>query len=142
MKSFWKEFLLRGLICAGGGPVVLGILYYILGATGTVDALTPKEVCIGILTITMLAFIAAGMTAIYQTERLPLPNKILIHGGSLYIAYLLTYLLNGWLERSATPIFVFSVIFVLSFLTIWAIIYSITKRNTEKLNEMLKKPVK
>ena len=139
MKKFWKEFLFRGLISAAGGPVVLAIIYGILGATGAAESLSPREVCMGILSITLLAFIAAGMTAIYQMEQLPLPIMILLHGGSLYIAYILTYLLNGWLERSATPILVFSVIFVLSFLTIWAIIYSITKRNTEKLNEMLKK---
>ena len=139
MKSFWKEFLLRGLICAGGGPVVLGILYYILDATGTVDALTPKEVCIGILTITMLAFIAAGMTAIYQTERLPLPNKILIHGGSLYIAYLLTYLLNGWLEGQPKYIILFTGIFLLGYALIWLIIYIVEKTKAEKLNKLLKK---
>ena len=139
MKSFWKEFLLRGLICAGGGPVVLGILYYISGATGTVDALTPKEVCIGILTITMLAFIAAGMTAIYQTERLPLPNKILIHGGSLYIAYLLTYLLNGWLEGQPKYIILFTGIFLVGYALIWLIIYIVEKTKAEKLNKLLKK---
>ena len=139
MKSFWKEFLLRGQICAGGGPVVLGILYYILGATGTVDALTPKEVCISILTITMLAFIAAGMTAIYQTERLPLPNKILIHGGSLYIAYLLTYLLNGWLEGQPKYIILFTGIFLVGYALIWLIIYIVEKTKAEKLNKLLKK---
>ena len=33
MKKFWKEFLLRGLVAAAGGPVVLAIIYGILGAT-------------------------------------------------------------------------------------------------------------
>jgi hypothetical protein len=139
MKKFLKEFLLRGLICAAGGPVVLAIIYGILGATGTVDALTPKEVCIGILTITMLAFIAAGMTAIYQTERLPLPNKILIHGGSLYIAYLLTYLLNGWLEGQPKYIILFTGIFLVGYALIWLIIYIVEKTKAEKLNKLLKK---
>ena len=53
MKRFWKDFLLRGLICASGGPVVLAIIYGILGATGTVETFSPREVCLGILTITM-----------------------------------------------------------------------------------------
>ena len=75
MKPFLKGFLLRGLICAGGGPLVLAIIYGILGATGTVEAFTPREVCMGILTIMLLAFIAAGMTAIYQLEQLPLPGQ-------------------------------------------------------------------
>ena len=90
MKKFWKEFLLRGMLCAGGGPVVLAIIYGILGATDTVEYFSPQEVCTGILTITLLAFIAAGMTANYQMEQLPLPPMILLHGGALNIAYILT----------------------------------------------------
>ena len=44
MKKFWKEFLLRGMLCAGFGPVILAIIYGILGGTGEVVALAPKEV--------------------------------------------------------------------------------------------------
>jgi hypothetical protein len=62
---------------------------------------------------------------------------ILVHGGVLYASYLATYLLNGWLEWGTTPILVFTGIFVLCYLAIWAIIYSITRRNTARLNEML-----
>ena len=138
MKKFWKEFLLRGLICASGGPVVLATIYGILGATGTVQAFSPKEVCLGIFTITMLAFIAAGMTAIYQMEQLPLPIMILLHGGALYIAYILTYLLNGWLQKSLVPILIFTGIFVAGYSLIWFIIYRIEKAKAEKLNKLLK----
>ena len=138
MKNFWKEFLLRGLICAAGGPIVLAILYGILGTTGAVEFFTPREVCTGILTITLLAFIAAGMTAIYQVEQLPLPIMILLHGGGLYIAYILTYLINGWLQGSLVPILVFSGIFVVSYALIWLIIYCIEKSKADKLNKLLK----
>ena len=83
MKKFWKEFLLRGLICSSGGPIVLAIICGILGATGVVETFSAREVCLGIVTITLLAFIAAGMTAIYQQEQLPLPIMLLLHGGAL-----------------------------------------------------------
>lgn len=138
MKKFWKEFLFRGLICAGGGPIVLAIIYGILGATGEVNQLTPNEVCMGILTITLLAFIVAGMTAIYQMEQLPLPTMILFHGGALYLAYILTYLLNGWLINQLTPILIFTGIFVAGYALIWLIIYCVEKNKTEKLNKLLK----
>ena len=138
MKKFWKEFFLRGLICAGGGPVVLAIIYGILGATGAVDAFTPKEVCVGILSITVLAFVAAGMTAVYQMEQLPLPTMILLHGGGLYIAYILTYLINGWLLNQFRPILVFTGIFVAGYALIWLIIYLVEKAKAEKLNKKLK----
>ncbi len=138
MKQFWKEFLLRGMICASGGPIILAIIYGILGATGAVKFFTPKEVCLGILTITLLAFIAAGMTAVYQMEQLPLPIMILLHGGALYIAYILTYLINGWLQNSFVSILIFTGIFVAGYAFIWLIIYCVEKSKAEKLNKMLK----
>ncbi|MBQ6997672.1 MAG: DUF3021 domain-containing protein [Oscillospiraceae bacterium] len=139
MKKFWKEFLLRGLICAAGGPVMLAIIFGILGYTGTVESIPANEVCLGILTITLLAFIAAGMTAIYQMEQLPLPTMILIHGGALYIAYLLTYLINGWLLNQVMPILIFTGIFVVGYALIWSIIYLIERKKIQKLNKLLQK---
>ena len=139
MKKFVLEFLRRGLIAAGIGPIVLAIVYLILQQTATVEMLSVNRVCIGIFSITALAFIAGGMNAIYQVERLPLMTAILIHGCTLYIGYLGTYLLNDWLDFGIIPIIVFTAIFVVGYIVIWAIIYSIIKRNTAKLNEMLKK---
>ena len=139
MKTFWKEFLFRGLICASGGPIVLAIIYGILGATGTVTTVSAQEICVGFLTITLLAFIAAGMTAVYQLEQLPLPMMILLHGGALYLAYILTYLLNGWLLFDLTSILVFTAIFLVCYAIIWLIIYCVERSKAEKLNNILKK---
>jgi len=138
MKKFVLEFLRRGFVAAGIGPIILAILYLILQQTAAVETLSVNQVWIGIFSITALAFIAGGMNAIYQIERLPLMVAILIHGSVLYISYLGTYLLNDWLDWSIMPIVVFSAIFVVGYIVIWAIIYSIIKRNTNKLNEMLK----
>ena len=138
MKKFVLEFLRRGFVAAGIGPIVLTIVYMILQQTAAVETLSVNQVCIGIFSITALAFIAGGMNAIYQIERLPLMVAILIHGGILYISYLVTYLLNDWLDFGVMPIVVFTAIFVVGYIVIWAIIYSIIKRNTAKLNKMLK----
>ena len=137
MKQFYKEFLFRGLICASGGPLVLAIIYGILGATGAVTQLSPAEVCQGIISISLLAFIVAGMTAIYKIEHLPLPMAILLHGGALYLVYILTYLLNGWLLNQIVPILIFTGIFIIGYAAIWLVIYLVTKHNTEKLNKTL-----
>ena len=139
MKKFILEFFRRGFIAAGIGPIVLAIVYLILQHSADVNTLTVHEVCSGIFSLTTLAFIAGGMNAIYQVERMPLMTAILIHGGILYIGYLGTYLLNDWLDFGVIPIMVFTAIFVVGYIVIWAIIYSIIKRNTAKLNEMLKK---
>ena len=138
MKKFVLEFLRRGLIASGIGPIVLAIVYLILQKTNAVETLSVNQVFIGIFSITALGFIAGGMNAIYQIERLPLMVAILIHGGILYISYLVTYLLNDWLDFGALPIIVFSAVFVVGYIVIWAIIYSIIKRKTAKLNKMLK----
>ena len=139
MKKIVLDFLHRGLVACGFGPMVLAVFYLILKHTAAVETLTVNEVCIGIISLSALAFAAGGMNAIYQIERLPLMVAILIHGGVLYVSYLATYLLNNWLEWGVTPILVFSAVFVFGYLVIWAVIYSAIKKNTDQLNEMLKK---
>ena len=138
MKKNVLEFFRRGFVACGFGPIVLAILYLILQHQAAVETLTVNQVCLGIFSLSALAFIAGGMNVIYQIERIPLMIAILIHGSVLYVTYLGTYLLNDWLEWGAIPVLVFSGIFILGYLAIWAIIYSIIKKRTQKLNEILK----
>ena len=137
MKKFVLEFVRRGFIACGFGPLVLAIVYLVLQQESNLQTLSVNEVCLGIFSLSVLAFIAGGLNALYQMERLPLVAAILIHGGVLYVCYLTTYLLNDWLDRGTTPLLVFSGIFVLGYLIIWAIIYTITKNKTDKLNQAL-----
>ena len=137
MKRIVLEFGRRGLAACGLGPIVLAIIYLILQHKVNLETLTVNQVFLGIFSLSALAFIAGGMNVIYQIEQLPLMVAILIHGGVLYISYLGTYLINDWLDWGIIPILVFSGIFVLGYLVIWVIIYSIIKRNTEKLNKIL-----
>ena len=139
MKRFVLEFLRRGFIASGIGPIVLAIVYLFFKQSAVISILTVNQVCVGIFSLSALAFFAGGMNAIYQVERLPLMAAILIHGGALYVGYLGTYLINDWLDFGIIPIIVFSAIFVVGYIVIWAIIYSIIRRNTAKLNEILKK---
>ena len=137
MKQYIKEFFRRGQMACSLGPFVLVVLYLILQQHINLQILTVREVCLGILSLSALAFLAGGMNVIYSIEQLPLISAILIHGSVLYIGYLATYLVNGWLEWGTGPILVFSGIFVLGFLGIWAVIYFINKQNAEKLNKIL-----
>ena len=139
MRKFILDFLRRGSVASGLGPIILAIIYLILRQSVGLTTLTADQVCVGILSLTGLAFIAGGMNAVYQIERLPLMAAVSIHGGVLYISYLLTYLLNDWLEWGTAPILVFTAIFVLGYFIIWAVIYAIIKRRTAKLNDILKK---
>ena len=138
MKHIVKDFLMRGMVAAGFGPLALVVFYLITAHHAGLETISVSQVCTGILSLTSLAFIAGGMNVIYQIERLPLMAAITIHGAVLYISYLATYLVNGWLEQGSGPILVFTVIFIAGYLAIWAVIYCITKRRTERLNEILK----
>ena len=139
MKRFVLEFVRRGLIACGIGPIVLAIVYMSLKQFDAVDILTVNQVCMGIFSLSALAFIAGGMNVIYQVERLPLMMAILIHGGVLYIGYLGTYLLNDWLDLGLISFIVFTAIFIVGYIVIWAVIYSIIIQNTARINEILKK---
>ena len=142
MKGYLAEFLRRGLVACGLGPLVLAILYLILHRTAGLETLTVQQVCLGIFSLSALAFLAGGMNILYQIERLPLMVAISIHGVVLYASYLITYLLNDWLEWGFTPLLVFTGIFLFGYLAIWLVIYLVTKRNTEKLNRMLRQQQK
>ena len=138
MKHIVKDFLLRGMVAAGLGPLALVVFYLITAHHAGLETISVSQVVTGILSLTALAFIAGGMNVIYQIERLPLMAAITVHGAVLYGSYLATYLVNGWLEQGRRPILVFTVIFIAGYLAIWAVIYCITKRRTERINEILK----
>lgn len=137
MKKYVSEFIKRGLMAAVGGPVVLAIVYGILGATNTVTSLTPQSVCLGILTISLMAFVAAGITVVYTAEKLPLFWAALLHGMVLYADYILIYSLNGWLKSGLMPIVIFTVIFIAGYALIWGIIYFSTRRAARSLNKQI-----
>ena len=137
MKTYILGFVRRGVTACGLGPLVLAVLYLILQQRGLLQTLEVHQVCCGIFSLTVLAFIAGGMNVLYQIERLPLLLAILIHGSVLYISYLGTYLVNGWLARGIVPVLVFTGIFLLGYAVIWVIIYSVMKKNTDRLNAII-----
>ena len=137
MRKYVVEFLKRGMSFCFGGPLVLAIVYGILGLVGAVENFTVGEVVTGIFSSTLLAFIAAGVTVIYTIDKLSPFSAALIHGVVLYFDYILLYLFNGWLQSSLKPIMIFTICFVLGYLIIWAIVFVVTRKCTKKLNESL-----
>ena len=137
IKNHIREFIRRGLMACGFGPLVLCIYYLGLYHKGVVDTLSVPQICLEIFSLSLLAFIAGGMNFIYQIEQLPLMVAALIHGMVLYMGYLGVYLLNGWLKWGTTPILVFSGIFAGGYLAVWAVIYAVTKRRTRAVNTLL-----
>ena len=137
MKKYVKSFFVRGAMFAWGGPVIVAIVWACLKAAGVIDSLTVNEVVLGILTTTVMAFIAAGVSVVYQIENLPKAFAGLIQMSVLYIDYLGFYLLNGWIP--VNQIWMFTLIFVVGFAVIWLAIYLLTRHKVDRMNEMISK---
>lgn len=137
IKKYYKEFLFRGLCSFGFGPIVLAVIYGILGLCGEVDSVSWFEMCLGIISVSVLAFLAAGITVVYKIEELPLASAICLHGIVLYFLYATVYLLNGWLKNDRYVFLIFTIIFIIGYLFIWVIIDFFTRKSTKKLNEKL-----
>ena len=137
MKGNVKNFFIRGAMFAWGGPVILAIVWAALKAAGVVTEITVNEVVLGIITTTVMAFIAAGVSVVYQIENMPKAFARLIQMSVLYIDYLGFYLLNGWIPIN--KIWLFTLIFVAIFAVIWFSIYIPTKLKVKKMNQMLTK---
>lgn len=114
MKRFICDFVHRGLIVCGFGPIILAIVYLFIQANGTTPTLPVNEVILGILTSALLAFIAGSISAVYKIERLPLILAIFIHGSILYIDCVVIYLVNDWMKAEFTPLLVFTICFLLA----------------------------
>ena len=138
LKKYFKDFFLRGLVSMGFGPIVLSVVYGILGLCGVVDKLAVNEVVLGYLSITALAFLCGGMTVVYQIEEIGLSKAITLHGIALYIAYAVVYLSNNWLKDGLIPFVIFTIIFVVGYALVWIVIYLITKRGTDNINKKIK----
>ena len=121
-----------------GGPLIVAIVYSCIAASGNLTSLTPNEVCVAIVSSAVMVFVAAGITAIYTVENMPLIKAVLLHGVILYIDYLAIYLLNSWLPMKLSTIVIFTAIFVVGYAIIWLCIYMGTRKHTEKINRQIK----
>ena len=137
MKKHIKTFIMNGLFACGLGPTVFAIVYAILNAFGVVSEMSVSEMVTGIISVTVLAFIAGGISMIYKIERMPITLAVFIHAGVLYLDYIVIYLINGWLKDGVIPFIVFTSCFFVGFALVWLIIYLTTKKSTDEVNSML-----
>jgi len=135
MKKFVIEFVKRGLFFAWGGPAIMCIVWACIRKFEGIETITTKEAIMAVVSTMLIAFLAAGITAIYQMEQLPAVISAIIHMAVLYVAYLSMYLINGWMPTKG--IGVFSIIFFGCFAVIWIIVYLCVKRSVKKMNEKM-----
>lgn len=137
MNKYFKEFLFRGMIFGGFGPIILGIVYYILSKTLNNFSLNGSEVLLGIISTYLLAFVQAGVTVFNQIEHWSVPKSLLCHFGSLYIVYVFCYIVNSWIPFEWGIVGLFTAIFVVLYFIIWFTVYFIAKATGKKLNSVL-----
>ena len=136
MKKYVIEFFRRALIFGGLGPIVLGIILYIISKTTDIT-FSGEEVLLGIISTYLLAFIQAG-TSVFQTiENWSVAKSSAIHLFTLYFAYLGCYLVNSWIPFDWSFVLIFTIIFVAMYFVIWFIVYIIIKTTTKQLNSKL-----
>ncbi len=137
MNKYVKEFLYRGLVFGGFGPIVLAIIYFILSKTVEDFALTGSELLLGTVSIYFLAFIQAGATVFNQIEDWPVTKSLLFHFGALYIAYTVCYIINSWIPFEPLVLVVFTAVFVAIYFAVWITVVLSVKAFTKKANKKL-----
>ena len=137
MMKHVKGFLMRGTFFGGFGPIIYGIVMLILYLCKVDTKLDGLDIFRSIISIYMLAFIVAGVSIIWDIERIGLGFQIGIHCLVIYLCYLITYLMNGWMPSNLITLLIFTLIFAAGYGIIWCMIYIIERRKAEKLNKQL-----
>ena len=134
MNKYLKEFFHRGLMFAGFGPVILGIIFAIIETTQEGFSLCGYEVLIAIASTYLLAFVQAGASVFNQIESWPIAKSLFCHFGSIYLAYVLCYIVNTWIPFEIMAVVIFTAIFLVVYAVIWLTVYFIVKASEKKLN--------
>ena len=138
-RQHWKGFLLRGAVFSGMGPVVVAIVYLIVGITTGDVAMTTLDFFRATICGYLLAFLVAGASVFYQIEAWGLAKATLCHLAVLYGAYLGAYLFTGWIRAYMVDVGIFTAIFAGGYLVIWAGIVLFYKVTAQKMNGKIAK---
>lgn len=139
MNKYAKEYIKRGLIFSGLGPVVFAIVISIIEACGTKVALSSIDVLKAILATYIVAFVHAGGSVFPSIEKWSKMKAFLFQGGSIYFVYLFAYLINNWLPLNWIAIGLYTACFWGSFAITWLIVIFVTKKSAKKMNESFRK---
>ena len=138
MNKYVKEFIHRGLIFGGFGPIILGIIYFILSKTVDGFMLSGLEVMTGIISTYLLAFVHAGASIFNQIEHWGISKSLLCHLSILYVAYSLCYVINTWIPFEPKILLIFTIVFLTIYFIVWGIVYLSVKTISKNCNAKLK----
>lgn len=134
MNKYVKEFLHRGLMFSGFGPIVAGII----SLFEPMPIKDGKTIFAAILSTYLLAFIHAGSSVFNTVEKWSPSKTAFIHLGTLYVSYLACYLVNSWIPFDIKVVGIFTAIFVVGYFAIWLPVYFSVKSASKEMNMKLK----
>lgn len=137
MNKYFKEFLHRGLMFGGFGPIIAGAVYLILQNNVDNFTLSGADVFIAIISTYLLTFLQAGASVFNQIEHWSVMKSLLCHFSIIYIANITCYLVNSWIPFNVNFIVSFTVMFISIYLVIWFVVYFLVKLSSKKLNAKL-----
>lgn len=137
MNTYVKAFLHRGMLFAGFGPIIAGIVYIAVSCNVDNFSLSASEVFTAILSTYILAFVQAGASVFNQIEHWPIMRSTLFHFLSIYTSYVGCYLINSWIPFDTTVILIFTAVFVAVYLIIWLSVYATIKATSKRFNKEL-----
>ena len=138
MNKYIKSFLYRGLIFGGFGPIITGLIFLFISKVEQIS-LSGIEVFIAIISTYLLAFVHAGASIFNQIEEWSLLKSTAFHLISLYVVYVLCYIVNSWIPFSWVAILIFTLGFILVYLIIWLTVVIIIKETTKQMNQKIAK---
>ncbi|MBQ8431830.1 MAG: DUF3021 domain-containing protein [Clostridia bacterium] len=137
MNTYVKEFLHRGMLFGGFGPVIVGIVYYILSLTLTEFYLTGGEVLLAIVSTYLLAFLQAGASVFHQVEHWSVAKSLFFHFATLYLSYSLCYVVNQWIPFAWEVLLIFTGCFAAGYFLIFFIVVLSIRSVQRRLNRKL-----
>lgn len=138
MNRYLKDFLHRGLIFGGFGPIVVAIVFMCISLADRGFSLTASQILLATVSSYLLAFIQAGVTVFNQIEHWSTVKSLLCHFVTLYATYSVCYVVNSWIPFEPMVLVIFSVIFAVLFFVIWTIVYLSVRATSKRFNSQLK----
>ena len=137
MNKYVKQYLHRGLIFGGFGPIVMGIVYAIIDASGVDLSLSGIQVLLAIVSTYLIAFVQAGSSVFNQIEHWPIAKSLALHLGSIYAVYAAAYLVNTWIPFEPLVLLIFTGVFLAVYFAVWLTVYLSVKAASKKMSERL-----
>ena len=138
MNIYLKRFLQRGIAFGGFGPIILGIVFFVLSLTINDFSLGGREVCLAIISTYILAFVQAGASVFNQIEEWPIAKCTAVHFLTLYVVYVGCYLLNSWIPFDIKVVLIFTAVFFAVYLAVWLAVVISIKATSKKLNKKIR----